>query len=82
MLSPDLKSVVEGARRIYEQELRSQLENSDNGKYVCIEPSSGDHFVGESFDEAVNLAIEAYPDRLTHTLRIGHDAALHLGAVR
>jgi hypothetical protein len=38
-------------------------------------------FLGKTFDDAVNKAIDAYPDRLTHTLRIGHSAALHLGAL-
>jgi hypothetical protein len=42
---------------------------------------SGNFFVGVTFDEAVNAAIDAFPDRLTHTLRIGHAAALHLGVL-
>ncbi len=49
--------------------------------FVCIEPESGDYFLGKSFDDAVNQAIDAYPDRLTHTLRVGHAAALHLGVM-
>lgn len=48
---------------------------------MCIEPESGAHFVGKTFDDAVNQAIDAYPDRLTHTLRVGHSTALHLGVM-
>ncbi|MGM0487487.1 MAG: hypothetical protein ACQESR_12100 [Planctomycetota bacterium] len=49
--------------------------------FVCIEPESGDYFLGRTFDDAVNQAIDAHPDRLTHTLRVGHAAALHLGVM-
>ena len=49
------------------------------GAFVCIEPESGEYFLGGTFDDAVNKAIDAHPDRLTHTLRVGHAAALHLG---
>ena len=66
---------------MYEEQLREKLENSDHGKFVCIEPKSGDWFLGDTFDDAVNKAIDAYPDRLTHTLRVGHSAALHLGVL-
>jgi hypothetical protein len=62
--------------------LRDELERTAFGKYVSIEPESGDFFVGATFDDAVNLALDAYPDRMTYTLRIGHRAALHLGALK
>jgi hypothetical protein len=65
-------------RKIYESRLREQLEQEYPDRYFCIEPSSGNHSIGETFDEAVNAAIDAFPDRLTHTLRIGHSAPLHL----
>ena len=80
MLSNEAKQVAARAREQYERTLRESLEKEHHGKYICIEPVSGDHFMGGTFDEAVNLAIDAYPDRLTHTLRIGFPAALHLGA--
>ncbi|MEM8943604.1 MAG: hypothetical protein AAGD11_00355 [Planctomycetota bacterium] len=81
MLSENAKQTVASAKRIYAEQLRSKLESSDLGKYVCIEPKSGDCFVGETFDAAVNQAIDAHPDCLTHTLRIGHDAAIHMGVL-
>ncbi len=80
MLSNKAKLVAEKSKHIYEQQLRKRLESSDRGRFVCIEPQSGDFFVGDTFDAAVNQAIEAHPDCLTHTLRIGHAAALHMGA--
>ena len=80
MLSDKAKQVAAKAREQYDRTLRESLEREHHGKYVCIEPESGNHFLGGTFDEAVNQAIDVYPDRLTHTLRIGFAAALHLGA--
>lgn len=81
MLSEKAKSVAEKARQFYESRLRERLESSDFGRFVCIEPESRDYFLGDTFDDAVNRAIDVYPDRLTHTLRIGHTAAFHLGVL-
>ena len=81
MVSDHTRSVAERAKVIYENQLRAELEKTQHGKYVAIEPESGDHFLGETFDEAVNAAIDAHPCRLTHTIRVGHVAALHLGVL-
>jgi hypothetical protein len=54
MLSDKARLVAERAKQIYEKRLREQLESSDHGRFVCIEPESGDFFLGATFDEAVN----------------------------
>ena len=81
MLSEESRAVAEKATSIYESQLREELEPKHSGKYACIEPVSGRYFLGDTFDQAVNAAIDAFPERLTHTLRIGQPAALHLGAL-
>lgn len=81
MISDESKSVLNRARQIYEQQLRASLEKTELGRYVTIEPVSGEHFLGNTFDDAVNAALEKYPDRLSHTIRIGHAATLHLGVL-
>jgi hypothetical protein len=81
MISEESKSVAEKARRIYESQYRDDLERKHEGKYLCIEPRSGRHFLGETFDQAVDAAADEFPDRLTHTMRIGYPAALHLGVM-
>jgi hypothetical protein len=81
MLSDKAKLVAEKAKQIYEEEFRERLESSDHGRFVCIEPESGDFFLGDTFDDAVNQAIDVHPDRLTHTLRVGHTAAFHMGVL-
>ena len=81
MISEESKAVAGQAREIYEARLREEFEQKYHGKYLCIEPKSGSYFLGDTFDQAVNAAIDAFPDRLTHTLRIGHSTALHLGVM-
>ena len=81
VLSDRAKQVASKAKQIYRDRLRERLESSDHGRFVCIEPESGDYYVGDRFDEAVNQAIDVPPKCLTHTLRIGHAAALHLGVL-
>jgi len=81
VISEKSKAVAANARRIYESQLRAELEQEHSGKYACIEPVSGSYFLGDTFDQAVNAAIDVFPKRLTHTLRIGHPAALPLGVL-
>lgn len=81
MISEASRATVQKARWIYESQLREKLEQESRDQFVCIEPTSGQYFLGSTFDDAVNAAINAYPDRLSHTLRIGHSAALHLGVM-
>jgi hypothetical protein len=81
MLSDESKRVAAKAKQLFQEKYRAELEKNNRGEFVCIEPESGDFFLGHTFDEAVNNAIDVYPDRLTHTLRIGHDAAFHLGVM-
>jgi len=79
MLSDKSQRVADKARTLYREKYRAELEESNHGAFICIEPESGEFFLGATFDDAVNRAIDAHPDRLTHTLRIGHVASLHLG---
>lgn len=80
MLTVASQRVAEQAKRLYEAKYRPVLEIDHWGAYVCIEPVSEEYFLGKTLDDAVNQALDAHPHRLTHTLRVGHSAALHLGA--
>lgn len=82
MLSQESQRVVVKAKMLYQQKHRENLEKASHGEFVCIEPESGEFFLGRTLDDAVNKATDVFPDRLTYTLRVGHVAALHLGAIR
>lgn len=82
MVSADTQSVIDRAKRIYVERLQAALESDHRGRFVAIEPESGEHFLADTLDGAVQAARAKYPSRLTHTVRIGHPAALHLGGMR
>ena len=74
-----MQPIAVAAKRIYEERLRETLEQSHRDQFVAIEPESGDHFLADTFDGAVEAARAAHPSRLPHVLRVGHAAALHMG---
>ena len=82
MVSAETKSVIDRAKQIYANQLQTALESQHRDRFVAIEPESGDHFLGDTFDEAVKSARAKYPSRLSHTIRIGHRAAFHIGGLR
>ena len=57
------------------------LEPQHRNRFVAIEPESGEYFLGDTFDEAVKSARAKHPSRLSHTIRIGHRAAFHMGGM-
>jgi hypothetical protein len=81
MVSEETKSVIARAKEIYEQRLRSELEANHADQFVAIEPDSGDFFVAKTFDTAVKLARSKHPSKLSHTIRVGHAAAFHMGVM-
>jgi hypothetical protein len=82
MVSSETKSVIDRAKRIYADRLRADLEARHLNRFVAIEPESGEFFLGDTFDEAVKSARLKHPSRLTHTIRIGHRAAFHVGELQ
>ena len=82
MVSADTRSVIDRAKRLYAERLQAALEAHHRGRFVAIEPDSGEHFLADTLDGAVRAARTRHPNRLSYTIRIGHIAALHLGGVR
>ncbi|MCY2990277.1 MAG: hypothetical protein NTY19_20735 [Planctomycetota bacterium] len=80
MVSERSRTVAQRAKKIYADGLQLRLMEEHPNEYVAIEPDSGDFFVADSFGQAVRDARTAHPDRISFVIRIGHDAALHIGA--
>ena len=72
------ESVTARGKAVYQQH-KAKLERENPGMFVSIEPDSGDLFVADSFDAAVALAIKSHPNKISHTIRIGQEAAFHIG---
>ena len=82
MVSAETKSVIDRAKQIYSNQLQANLESRHMDQFVAIEPESGEYFLGDTFDDAVKSARTKYPSRLSHTIRIGHGVALHIGGLQ
>ena len=82
MVSAETKSVISRAKQIYADRLQLELEANHNNRFVAIEPESGEYFLGDTFDQAVQSVHTKYPARLSHTIRIGHVAAFHIGVMQ
>jgi hypothetical protein len=72
--------LFERAEQVYKERLRHGLERTHPNSFVAIEPESGDFFLGRTLSEASAAASAAHPDRRCCVLRVGHSAALHIGA--
>ncbi len=81
MISEHSKAIANKAKRIYAEQLQSRLEDEHRGQFVAIEPESGEHFIASSFSDAVASARSVHPNRIAFVIRIGHDAALHIGGL-
>lgn len=79
MASPKTKSVIAKAKRIYSGGLRGLLEADHLGRFVAIEPESGDYFLADTIDAAVGAAQAKHPSKLSYVMKVGHPAALHVG---
>jgi hypothetical protein len=73
-------SVAESAKKVYDEDLRSRLEKDHKDDFVAIEPSSRSYFLGKTFLEVALAAKKAFSDKKSFVIRIGNDAAFHIGA--
>jgi hypothetical protein len=78
MLASERRSLVSKAKTLYES-MRLRLEKEFGGQFVAIEPESQDFYIGQSFYSAVTAARISHTNRVTYTIRIGHQAAFHIG---
>lgn len=76
--SSNLINDIWKARRIYDK-LGEEFIKNNNGKFIAVEPNSGEYFVGETREEAVKLSNEKYKNKVVFIRRIGslEKVALH-----
>ncbi len=71
--------IANESKQVY-QTLKDSLEADHLGEFVAIEPSSKSHFIGKTFIDAAMAAKKAFPDQISFVIRIGQEAAFHIGA--
>ena len=82
MVAAETSAIIGRAKRIYAERLQATMESQHRDRFVAIEPESGDYFLGDTFDDAVRAARVRHPDRLSHTVRVGHRAAFSVGGLQ
>ena len=81
MVSDKTAEVARRAKSLYEEKLRTKLEATNMNDFVAIEPDSGEYFFGKTLSAAIQASRAAHPDRLAFAMRVGHDAAVHIGVM-
>ena len=74
-------SIAKQAKRIYESRLKADLEANHRGQFVAIEPVSESFYLGDQFIDAAMAAKKAHPNWKSFVIRVGHEAAFHIGGV-
>lgn len=64
---------------IYEQNLRSKIEDGNLGKFVVMDIESGDFEVDQDDLTATRRILSRHPHGMLYGVRIGHRAAYRLG---
>ncbi len=70
----DMERLASDGQKVYEK-IKDQYEPRYNGKYLAIEPKSGDIFMANDAAQALVKAEKKYPDKLFFVLKIGFTAA-------
>lgn len=79
MQESTIEEIAAAAKQIYNTRLKTSLEQSHKDEFLAIESESGNYFLGSTLSKALGAARRKYPDRLSHTIRVGHPAAVHFG---
>ena len=74
----DSREIATRAKELYEARWRAELERDPLHDFAAMEPESATDFLSKSFGEAIRSTRLAHPDRVTFTLRIGHDCAIEM----
>jgi len=74
----DPAAVAELGERIYQERYKEQYEEKHHGKFVAIDITSGEAYLGETSDEALQKAKEHNEKGLFHLIRVGFPGAFRV----
>lgn len=79
-LSPEARAeFVRHSREVYEQQILPLLDPRDTGKFVVLDPDSGDYEVDARDIAAIDRLRLRRPDALFYIARAGYPTAYRLG---
>lgn len=71
--------IIRIGKQIYQQRLRNQLEEGNEGKILVIDVETGDYELDVDEVQAVQRARAVHPDHAFCMLRVGYDAVHSFG---
>jgi hypothetical protein len=81
MISEPWPDVIQRAKEVYDTRLKTELEKHHLHDFVAIEPDSGTYYLGKTLSEAAMGARQAQPGKPYYLMRVGHQAAVHIGTM-
>ena len=73
-------SLASLGQSIYEQRIRSRVEDSEQGNFVVIDVESGDYETDPDDASATARLMSRHPSGVTYAVRVGHPATYRMGA--
>ena len=77
----DIDAIVEKGTKIYER-IKKKYEPKHIGKFLAIDPESGDAYLGKDTVQAVEKGRKAHPETVFFLVKIGYSAAEILARLR
>ena len=72
----NIDNVGERGRAVYDAKIRHLVESEYHGKFIAVEPDSGDYVIRDRIVEAMLDMRAKRPNTYSHVIRIGHKAAI------
>ena len=76
-----MPTTADDAKSMYLSELKESTERDYPGQYIAIVSETRRHYIRPTFLEAAMAARDAEPDYIPFVVRIGHEAAFHIGSI-
>lgn len=74
------QAIAEGGEKIYKEKYQSEYEPDHLGKFLAIDVISKSAFLGNTPEEALDVAESNEPRGLFHLVQIGHKSAFRVSS--
>ena len=74
----NIDNVGERGQAVYDANIRHVVEPAYHGKFIAVEPDSGDYVIHDRIVDAMLDMKAKRPHAYSHIIRIGHEAAIIL----
>ena len=73
-----IDNVGERGQAVYDANIRHLVEPAHHGKFIAVEPDSGDYVIRDQIVDAMLDMKAKRPHAYSHIIRIGYEAAIIL----